>query len=209
IGWRILTINGQPVASFETKEPGQDLELLLERMGERRTVTLTPERWPIDLSFGVWSISASAFANVRSPTAHVGIGGPLLDVLPSDAALAALLGHEIAHVLQTVTTPPPESERAAKAGIWAAVGLLSPAIAQGLVDRFQQDDERAADILGLQLAHRAGYDPFGGVLMLDTFREHRGEASVGDVFSTHPPYRQRREVLYEEATRLRNLGEPK
>lgn len=81
-------------------------------------------------------------------------------------------------------------------------------LTQGLVDRFQQDDEGAADLLGMRLAHRAGYDPFGAVLMLDAYRQHQGEASVGQVRGTHPPYRERRENLYQEAQRLRELDTP-
>lgn len=206
VGWRILTINGQPVASFEVDQPGQDLELVLQHSNETRTVILPAERRPIDVSFGVWSVSHPGFANVSDSTAHIGVGGPLLDLLRHDDALAALLGHEIAHVIQTVDAPPKASEEAAKAGIWLALGILSPAIAQGLVDRFQQDDERAADMLGLRLAHRAGYDPFGGVQMLDAIQEHKGEAAIGALRNTHPPYRERRDMLYGEALRLRALG---
>ena len=111
----------------------------------------------------------------------------------SDDEVAMVMGHEIAHALREHAR-----ERLAKStivnyGSQIIGGLLFGQTGQylgqqagGLLSlKFSRDDETEADLVGMELAARAGYDPRSGV----TLWEKMSQASKGAPpawFSTHP-----------------------
>ncbi len=110
----------------------------------------------------------------------------------TDDELALVMGHEIAHALREHSRA-----RAAKTTITnvgaIAVGLLVGGNAGQLAQvggdllgrRFSRSDETEGDLIGMELAARAGYDPRAGVSLW----EKMGAASKGappQWLSTHP-----------------------
>lgn len=113
----------------------------------------------------------------------------------SDDEVAVIMGHEVAHALLEHAR-----ERMAKS-TGTAVGLRALSAIFGLGNvgdmaaqygaqlfslKFSRDDESEADVLGLLLSARAGYDPRAGV----TLWQKMGAASGGKAppawLSTHP-----------------------
>ena len=91
----------------------------------------------------------------------------------SDAEIAVVMGHEIAHALREHSREQMSQTFAAQAalGVGAALLGLDQATAdlagsgyQALIaTQFSRTDETEADRIGLELSARAGYDPRAGV----------------------------------------------
>jgi beta-barrel assembly-enhancing protease len=107
--------------------------------------------------FNAWAI----------PGGHVYITTTMLERLTSEAELAAILGHEIAHIDLYHCV-----NRAQDSAVLERLGLNSLAFLVGLAERlvtvgYSEVQEAEADRAGLLLAARAGYDPLAA---FDTFR---------------------------------------
>lgn len=120
----------------------------------------------------------NAFA---TPDGCVVLCAGLLDALPRERAMAAVLAHEIGHV------------RAGHVGALLEVERceLSPAhrrALQLLERRFTPAQEHQADAIALNLLAEAGIDPRGLAEALTVLQQHRRRALAGEPvrFHTHP-----------------------
>lgn len=115
----------------------------------------------------------------------------------TDDEVAMVMGHEIAHALREHAR-----EQAAKSSLTGLFGDVLSLLASGsrygdlaniaisageglAVRAFSRDDESEADLIGMELAARAGFDPRAGI----TLWQKMGKASKGappEWFSTHP-----------------------
>ena len=149
------------------------------------------------------SSSTNAFA---APGGYVFVTRGLLAIARSEAELAGVLAHEIGHVLarhhlQAMTSQERfklVTELALNATDTntvisdALLGVTRGVYAKGL----ERDDEFAADRLGVVIAARAGYDPYGLSQVLRTIAAVSADAQITGFFlSTHPPTVQRLEQL--------------
>ena len=112
----------------------------------------------------------------------------------NDDEVAAIMGHEMAHALREHARERMGKTAATRIG----AGLLSSLLGLGsagdsllnmggqlLTLRFSREDESEADIVGMELAARAGYDPAAGVtLWQKMIRANQG--APPEFMSTHP-----------------------
>ncbi len=141
----------------------------------------------------------NAFA---APGGLVHITKGALGLIKSEAELAGVLGHEIAHITKKHTINAIRQNKAIKLGTEEAGGKgggyitkLTNAAYDNIVERgFDRGDEAEADEEGLRLANKAGYNPaalgsFLGKLMA------RNKGLSGDkpngLFATHPQTQER------------------
>jgi predicted Zn-dependent protease len=138
----------------------------------------------------------------------------LIEAADDEAELAAVMGHEIAHVAARHAT-----ENAAKGelaniasiplimvggpagyGLQQAAGFLVPL--QFL--HFSRANESEADYLGLQYMYKAGYDPSAFVSMFEKLeaKETNRAGSVSKMFSTHPATADRIEATKKNIERI-------
>jgi beta-barrel assembly-enhancing protease len=130
----------------------------------------------------------------------------------SEAELAGVMAHEIAHVAaRHGTKNATKGELAQLATIplimlgpggWAGYGLyegLQFAIPMGFL-KFSRDAEREADYLGLEYMYKAGYDPNAFVTFFEKVEaeEKRQPGTIPKFFSTHPPTPDRVEAIQKE-----------
>jgi len=171
-------------------------------------------RWEVNV-IGAKQINAFCM-----PGGKIAFFQGILEILKlTDDEVAMVMGHEIAHALREHAR-----ERAAKStltniGVGAAailiggnVGQLAQLGGNLLTLKFSRSDETEADLVGMEIAARAGYDPRSGI----TLWEKMSAAAKGappQWLSTHPSGQSRIDViqknlkdvmpLYEEARRRR------
>ena len=121
----------------------------------------------------------------------------------SEAELAGVMAHEIAHVAARHGT-----KQATKGQIlnlatiplifmggWTGYGIRSAAgfaIPIGFI-RFTRKAEEEADLLGLQYLYKAGYDPTSFIDFFEKMQadEKRKPGTISKLFSSHPPHESR------------------
>lgn len=137
---------------------------------------------------------------------------------PSDDELAHVLGHEISHavanhsaeqmslaILQGLAVAAVELETGDR-GTTAAADMLAT-VALDLPN--SRSAEYEADQLGMELAHKAGYEPAAAATLWDKMRAEGGGAGVLQFLSTHPNPDDRAARLAIQADRLRNQLPPR
>jgi predicted Zn-dependent protease len=106
--------------------------------------------------------STDANASV-TPEGKIAVLGGLLDIADTPDILAAVLGHEIAHLTENHVKS--RVMRSMGTGIVSAIGGAATGIdSRGaatifLQYPFQREQETEADLVGMMYAARAGYDP--------------------------------------------------
>ena len=148
------------------------------------------------------------------PGGKIAVFTGILDALKlTDDELAVVLGHEMAHALREHARA-----RAAKVSL-TNVGALAIGLVIGgnvgelarqggglLNLKFNRDDERDADLIGMELAARAGYDPKAGI----TLWEKMGQVAKNAAppwLSTHPSGDDRIKRLREALPQVMPLYE--
>jgi predicted Zn-dependent protease len=120
--------------------------------------------------------------------------GILSQLQLSDDEVAAIMGHEVAHALReharermgkTAATRIGASVLSAFLGLGGAGDALLNMGGQLLTLKFSREDESEADIVGMELAARAGYDPKAGVTLWQKMLAV-GKGAPPQFLSTHP-----------------------
>lgn len=145
--------------------------------------------------------SANAFA---LPGGYMGVHTGLLDVATDQDQLAAVIGHEIAHVLASHANERASTQSATQIGLSVLqsasgiqgpqgeqlMGILGAGAQYGIMLPFSRRHESEADAIGLNLMADAGFNPRAS---LDLWQNMQS-ASGGQPpvwMSTHPSHGQR------------------
>jgi len=168
------------------------LQTYVNQVGE--WVASQSERPDLPWHFGViQSDDVNAFA---APGGYIFVTRGLYRLLQNEADLAGVLGHEIGHVIRKHHLKLVQQGRLLEAGSKALtkqvggndkVQQLIGSGAEIVARSLDKDSEFEADRIGVVLATRAGYDPYGlpGVLQqIGHFAKDDG--SVALLFKTHP-----------------------
>lgn len=163
------------------------------------------ERPDLPWQFGVLEApQVNAFA---VPGGTVLITRGLLARMTSEAELAGVLAHEIEHVVRKHHLKAIQKGALASLGGQAASAAFSdmnPAAKQKLVAfgtemysrGLDKGEELEADRLGVVLAARGGYDPYGLAAVLQTLQAvNPADSSVALMFKTHPAPAERLKAL--------------
>mgnify|MGYP001506576096 FL=1 len=135
--------------------------------------------------------------------AHVFPGGKIvfysgiIDRLSlTDAEIAAIMGHEMAHALREHTRERLSREVATQTGIGIAASVLGLSQGQaqlaglagdlGISRPNSRTQETEADLMGLELMARAGYDPNAAVSLWRKMQSASGRGEPPQFLSTHP-----------------------
>lgn len=183
-----------------------EVQRYVNRVG--RWVALHTERPDLDWQFGVLdSDNINAFA---TPGGYVLITKGLLARLKNEAELAGVLAHETAHVVKKHHLNAMKKGKGVEAGAnvvsmyleqqggrsAAAKEKLMGGMKEIMLRGLDKDDEFEADRMGVVIAARAGYDPFGlpSVLqMLQSLNPKDSELAL--MFATHPDPGNRLDAL--------------
>ncbi len=209
----------QETLSKERLSQDKHLTSMLERVGYRiaRAAAKPEYRWEFKL---IESKTENAFC---LPGGKVAVYTGILAKCKNEAALAAVLGHEVAHAtarhggqrissalgvqagitaLQLILGGEDSRDRRllfAALGLGANVGVLLP---------FSRANESEADEIGLIYTARAGYDPREAPRFWDRFGN---DGSTPVFLSTHPKSRDRKAALEAQLPKAMQIyeGSPK
>lgn len=182
-----------------------------------RWLALQTERPDLPWQFGVLDDNdVNAFA---APGGYVFITKGLLAQMNSEAELAGVLAHEISHVLrkhhlkalkkgaQTELLSDLANDAIRQKGGDPRLAKLVSAGTEVYARGLDKDDEFEADRMGVVIAARGGYDPYGLPAVLQTLQTIKpGDSSFALMFKTHPALADRLSLLDQQMSgRFANL----
>lgn len=191
-----------------------DLEVVvyLNSVGYKLAYQSQDLRFPFEF-FGVQDPSVNAFA---LPGGFIGVHTGLIVTSQSESELAAVLGHEVAHVSQRhlarIIAMQQKSQLASMAALALAIlaARSSPDLAQAAVAgaqyaslqtalNFTREHEREADRIGVQLLQKAGFDPRAMPVFFDRLQR------VTRIQDTNAPsYARTHPITYERIADVQN-----
>lgn len=137
------------------------------------------------------------------PGGKIGVYTGLLKVATSQDQLAAVIGHEVAHVLAGHSAERVSQQYAAQAGVTVAQAttgasgqLLSLGAQTFFLLPFSRTHETEADLLGMDLMAKAGFEPSASITLWQNMAKASGGKSPPQMLSTHP----------SNQSRIRDLG---
>lgn len=161
-----------------------------------------PERY--GYAFRDWELvvfrdeAVNAFA---LPGGKIGVYTGMLEVAENQHQLAAVIGHEVSHVLAQHGNARMSQQQLTQLGIMAtsialadrvdtktqkaAVLALGLGAQYGILLPYSRRHETEADMLGQELMARAGFDPQEAVTLWRKMAQ-KGEAAPPELLSTHP-----------------------
>lgn len=190
-----------------------DAQLIRLRAIARR-ITPYASRWNRAAAQWRWQVNLFGSPEVNAfcmPGGRIGVFSGILSTLKlTDDEAAAIMGHEIAHALRehgrermVQSTGVSMASRIVGAGLAAWLGIdpgITGAVADGVsqlaVLKFSRDDEREADLIGLDLAARAGFDPRAGVALWQKMAALNKRTPLA-LLSTHPGGSERIAIMNE------------
>lgn len=151
---------------------------------------------------GQWEVVVFDSSEVNAfalPGGRIGVYTGLLKVAKNQDQLAAVIGHEVSHVLSQHSNERLSQSQVADMGMAAADQLLknsstkAPAMAAlglgvqyGVLMPYSRAQETEADVLGLQLMAQAGFNPQEAVsLWYNMAASSKGNQPL-ELLSTHP-----------------------
>lgn len=139
------------------------------------------------------------------PGRKIGVNSGMMKLIENDAQLAAVIGHEIGHVLsrhaaerasmgvvaqlgQEVAGQVMDPVAATAVGLGAQVGVLLP---------YSRTHESEADTIGQNLMAQAGFDPRESIRLWQLMAR-QGGAKPPELLSTHPASQSRIDALSQQ-----------
>jgi len=133
------------------------------------------------------------------PGKNIGIYTGMIDFAKDQDQIAAIIGHEIAHVIADHGNERLSQQLVIQAGMQVAdviiegddkkskniMALIGAGTQVGILLPFSRKHESEADQLGIQYMAKAGFDPSGAVKLWQKMKKNSGK-SVPEFMSTHP-----------------------
>jgi hypothetical protein len=166
--------------------------------------------------------------NLKDINAFALPGGPMfvnrgmVDAAQSEGEVAGVMAHELAHVLLRHGTANATKAQNAQLGALAGAiagaiigGKVGTAVQQGsqfgagtLLLKYSRDYEKQADLLGVQIMARAGYDPNDLGRMFETISKQSRSSGAPEWLSSHPNPGNRSQYIAQEARQLQVAPNP-
>lgn len=163
---------------------------------------------------GQWEVAvfkdddANAFA---LPGGKIGVNSGLLPVATNQDQLATVISHEISHVLARHSNERMSQQSATKLGLSviqsvasakgygssALMGALGLGAQYGILLPYSRIQESEADLMGLDLMARAGFNPTESVNLWINMGKAHGGGQSAEFLSTHPSHDTRIQDLQQ------------
>lgn len=166
-----------------------------------------------DLEWEMAIFEVDAVNAFAMPGGKIGVMEGILKAAQNQHQLAAVIGHEIAHVTAEHSNERASRGKISNVGIQVAAVLLgagnsgatytayealNQGAAFGIMLPFSRHQESEADVIGLEYMARAGFDPRQAVPLWQNMMEESGGKEPAEFTSTHPSGEKRIEDLISE-----------
>lgn len=168
-----------------------------------------PAEWEVQV---FESKDLNAFA---LPGGKIGFNTAILDIMENDAQIAAVMGHEVAHVVYNHSGERFSQSSLAQAGLTVAqvaasgsryenqvLGVLGAGATVGVILPFSRKHELEADKFGVRYMAKAGYDPNEALKFWQKMSASKTGGAPPEFLSTHPSDATRIEQLRQEIALL-------
>ncbi len=153
------------------------------------------------------------------PGSKIGVHTGLIDLVDNQHQLAAVIGHEIGHVLARHSNERMSQKLGAQMGIsliaavaapqtplgQTAVSLLGVGAQYGVIMPFSRLHESEADLIGLELMAKAGFNPAESVTLWQKMAQASQGEQPAEFLSTHPSHETRIDDLRENLPKSTKL----
>lgn len=173
-----------------------------------------------DLSYTVTVLNSPSINAFSLPGGYIYVTRGLLALANDSSEVANVLAHEMAHI--TARHAIAREEQANSAAVMSQVvtdvirdpeaGAAALALTRGRLAQFSRQQELDADVIGIRMSAKAGYDPEGAVAFLRALERQTElhsktlnqvyDAGRVDIFSSHPATPQRILAAEREATQV-------
>ncbi|WP_198116199.1 M48 family metallopeptidase [Massilia rhizosphaerae] len=189
--------------------PASDPQVQRLRAIARRIIPNTI-RWNPAAQQWKWQVNLLKSGEVNAfcmPGGRIAFYTGIIDKLRlTDDEIAAVMGHEIAHALRehgrdrqskATATGLVSQLGGAALSSWLGVDVRGVAntVGQLAVLKFSRDEEREADLVGLDIAARSGYDPRAGIALWNKMAALNESGAPIELLSTHPGGSERIEQI--------------
>jgi Zn-dependent protease with chaperone function len=167
-----------------------------------------------------WEVNLLASKQINAfcmPGGKIAFYTGIIDQLKlTDDEIAMIMGHEMAHALReharariakSQGTGTLLSIGAQLLGLGQLGDVAASLGTQLLTLKFSREDESDADLVGLELAARGGYNPQASVSLWEKMGQAGGGAGGPSFLSTHPSGPQRIQTLQANVPKVRGLYE--
>ena len=198
---KFLSEGGGPVPSAEVRT-------YVSEVGRKMVAQIAPDEQR-DLPWEFQAINHAQINAFALPGGKVFISRGLMERLSSEAELAAVLGHEVGHVVAQHIGKQMQQAMGLQIGL-AVIGAATEtqwAEALGGVGgqlyllKFGRSQETEADNIGMTYMVRAGYDPTGMLSVHRVLIDASGGGGAVEFLSTHPDPRNRLESAQDRIER--------
>jgi predicted Zn-dependent protease len=172
---------------------------------------------------GKWEVavfknqSANAFA---VPGGKIGVNSGMLGVATNQDQLAAVIGHEVSHVLARHSNERMSQQSATKIGLGliqavasakgynssTMMGVLGLGAQYGILLPYSRVQESEADLMGLDLMAKAGFNPTESVNLWINMSKASGGKQPAEFMSTHPSHDSRIQDLQNRMAHAMELS---
>ena len=150
------------------------------------------------------------------PGGHVYVTRGILSIMDDEAQLAAVLGHEIGHVvkkhgldkIKAAVLAEKGSKYAGQIG-GALAGQLTQVFANLATTGYGRGQELEADHVGVEMANKSGYDPNGAIRLFEhllSLEKGGSKDPLNKFFASHPDTKKRIAQVKKEISGLSKKG---
>lgn len=176
---------------------------------------------PEQTSFDSWEVVVFDSPQVNAfalPGGKIGVYTGLLKVATNQDQLATVIGHEVAHVLANHSNERMSRSQITNTGLQISsvaisssdysqykdltMGALGLGVQYGVTLPYGRTQESEADIMGIDLMAKAGFDPTQSIALWKNMAAASGDNQPPEILSTHPSHSTRITDLTDEISQL-------